>query len=192
MNYRLFIARPLPEKYNQVIANFRAAQPKNSYRWISAENRHLTLLFIGNVESDSLKTLQQDLYTFFKERKAVLLSPKAFIYAPKPRKARMIWLRFDQSEAYNQLVIDLNLWIKQYFSNQGKSYDQPLPKKLIPHITVARFKPHDASNVSLNGQELVDQIPALPINKANLMASTRYSTGAEYKLIQSYSLGDGY
>lgn len=191
MNHRLFIASPLPDIYNRVIENFRASQPENSYRWISAQNRHMTLLFIGNFESDSLKLLKEKLYVFFQQGKAFSLTPEKFMYAPTQRKVRMIWLRFYQSEAYNQLVIGLNHLIKQYFYEQGKFYNQPLPNKLIPHVTIARFKPHRAFKLSLSDPEIVNQLPEFPLSQAYLMSSKRFSTGAEYELIQSYSLGHG-
>ena len=51
-NCRLFIAIPVPEKYRTILASQEAANNGQSdFRWVTPENLHVTVFFIGNTQT---------------------------------------------------------------------------------------------------------------------------------------------
>lgn len=187
---RLFIAIPLTEVYKDTLRQFQNAQDQK-FRWISEPNWHLTLLFMGSFPRSSIAALTQTLHQFFQRQPSVSLTPKAFLFAPKLAKARMIWLRFHESQPFDDLVNSLYQTLEGLYADLDLSFSIQLHEKQIPHVTLARFKPFNAYNQAwLKERQLVDELPELIIDKAILMESIRKQEGAEYHVLEKFSFKD--
>ncbi len=177
---RLFIAVPLNQDYRLVINDFKETQDQD-FRWIPEKNWHLTLLFLGDFPETKTEQLRNHLEDFFCKQPPLAISPKDFILAPKLTKARMVWLRFAESTAFDQLVNSLFYTLKAFYEEAGLPFNISLHKRQIPHLTLARFKPFNAYNkVFLKGKNLIESLPALRINQAVLYESILKPEGAEY------------
>lgn len=91
---RVFVAVELPEQLRRRLAalveSLRADLPRA--RWVRAENLHLTLAFLGEVDESVVGGLQEGL-----ARQAVGLQPVSIGFAgggffPSPRRPRVAWL----------------------------------------------------------------------------------------------------
>lgn len=186
---RLFIACPLPETYKKAIVQFQKQQPMH-YRWIAPENWHITLLFLGDFPEDRIENLQEFLNGFFASQQPVVLIPKAFIFAPKLQKARMIWLRFYEETHYDQLCATLYEELESWYAGNNIPFNLQLHKRQIPHVTLARFKPVNAQNhLFLKSKNLVEDLPELTIHQASLFESIRKPEGAVYHNLGSFDFG---
>jgi 2'-5' RNA ligase len=186
--YRLFLATELPGDYKRQFRAFRDSQVSSGFRWVSEANWHLTLLFIGEVPADALDNLKRVLTQCFDQETALTLYPKGFYFAPKKRQARMIWLSFFYSEPFEHLVKRLFQVVKDCMENQGYNFQQNLPSQIIPHVTLARFKPFDARREPLIESPSSEAFQPLELEQAILMASERTAKGAVYTPLSHYNL----
>lgn len=183
---RLFIAVPLNQDYKLVINDFKEMQDQD-YRWVREHNWHLTLMFMGNFPENLTEGLHKNLEHFFSQQPPIRITPKNFIFAPKLTKARMLWLKFEESNAFDQLVNGLFLELKAFYEESGLPLQLTLHERNIPHVTLARFKPFNAYNsVYLRGKKLIRSLPALDVDQAVLFESILQPDGPEYHELGSF------
>lgn len=186
---RLFIAAPLPENYKTTINDLKNAQ-SFQYRWMEPENWHLTLMFLGDFPASHLESLQKMLKDFFAFQAPIHLQPKTFMFAPTLQKARMIWLRFYEDNAYADLCNKLFQELQAFYLQAGLPFNIPTHNRPIPHITLARFKTIKANNrLHLKNKSLVKTLPAMPLAQAYLYESVRYPDGAVYHPLSRFPFG---
>jgi 2'-5' RNA ligase len=186
--YRLFLAKQLPSDYKARIRAFKDLNANAGFRWISENNWHLTLLFIGAVPAEAVADLKKVLKSFFDTQKPLTLHPKGFYFAPRLRHARMIWLSFFHSEPFDHLVENLFQLVRDYMENNGYDLNQNLPRQITPHVTLARFKPFDARQAKLAASPSNEEFQPLLLDQSILMASERTSMGAVYTPLSHYTL----
>jgi RNA 2',3'-cyclic 3'-phosphodiesterase len=60
---RAFLALPLPEEQRRLLAGYveECARQAPGYRWVPAENLHITLRFLGSLETSRLEQLRRGL-----------------------------------------------------------------------------------------------------------------------------------
>ncbi len=186
--FRLFLATQLPTDYEMQLRAFRDYHANSGFRWVSEANWHLTLLFIGEVPADALDDLKEVLTQFFDQEKPLTLYPKGFYFAPRKGHARMIWLSFFHSEPFENLVRKLFKLVKDCVEYMGYNFKQNLPRKITPHVTLARFKPFDARQSKLSVSSSIGAFQPLLLDQAILMASERTSKGGVYTPLSYYNL----
>ncbi|MGQ9863821.1 MAG: RNA 2',3'-cyclic phosphodiesterase [Bacteroidia bacterium] len=124
---RLFLGFDLPLQMRSWLLQIRPAWEARDLRWVPLENWHLTLAFLGEVEEAHLPTLQQKLEDFFASQKAILLKANRLEWVPSPQKARLLWLRMESTQAYEDLIRKLHQLLHL-----------PLTEPPLPHITLLR------------------------------------------------------
>jgi 2'-5' RNA ligase len=175
---RLFIAIDLPEEQKRRIDSISYGLPET--RWIVAEQIHLTLRFIGEVNgtsyeriSDALSEVQSDPFE---------LRVKGIGHFPPRRTPRVLWLGLDKSEPLLQLQRRVEAKLQQ-------SGLAPEGRKFSPHITIARFKnpPLDKVVAFMAAHSLFELPPFRP-KDFHLYSSFLTSGGAVHTLEASYPL----
>lgn len=185
---RLFIAAPLPEAYKAIILRFQNQQKAN-FRWVTPENWHLTLLFLGDFPENHLHGLQKCLTDFFASCEPATLKPKTFMLAPNPNKARMVWLRFHETTAYDQLCKGLYKTLQDWYAERSIPFNLKLHKQQIPHVTLARFQTLNArKRLFLNNKTLAENLPDMHIHQALLYESLLKPEGAVYHKLAGFDL----
>ena len=177
IKYRLFLALPLPNKLISFIQKLEAEIDKKiGFRvpWILPRNLHLTIIFLGWQNQETLYKIDQMLtdYPFGinELNKPFDCLIKKLDYGP-PGSQRMIWLYLDNDERleklHKTLKTNLNL-------NEIKIKEED--RQFLPHINLARLKkinkylPEIKKNLDLK----------IVFNKLVLFESKLYSTGAQY------------
>ncbi len=96
MMYRSFIAIQLPREIQKAIidntAVLQKALPKPMVRWVSDDNLHLTLKFLGDVSPANLEKLADALQGETIQHAPFELSIEKIGAFPSPKKARVIWI----------------------------------------------------------------------------------------------------
>lgn len=184
---RLFLAIPLNREYHELVAHFYELHKEKKIRWIDPGNLHVTTLFLGKFPENNTEALNTSLDDHFKREPALSLEYYGFHYAPKLKKARMIWLSFKNSPGFDALIHRTFSHLKKFYKTRGVSFDLKVRNKNTPHVTLARFKPFDARKKSFLEQPSF-AAPPLYINEISLYSSRLHPSGAQYSVLKTFSL----
>lgn len=128
---RLFVAATLPSELKEYLWNQLHLFDAPAVRPVPLQNLHLTLFFIGNVSADQPEEIKQKIRQVAQQHQPFPLELETLEPGPKPSSPRLVWARFRQSDAFEELSRQLTQELAQ----------QPVSKqKAIPHVTLARFR----------------------------------------------------
>ncbi len=183
---RLFVGIALPADLRRRLAALSTGLP--GARWISPENMHLTLYFIGPVEEHLADDIDLALSG---------IGGSAFSYAisgietfGRGHQVHTLWARV----AADAALPALQAKIEQAMIGLGL---EPERRKFTPHITLARTRGAQASKVAewLQGGGGFTAGP-VTVESYVLYRSHLGSGGAHYEVLSEYPLaieaGDGY
>lgn len=132
---RTFIAIELSSEIRQAICDFAASiqeNPSTGFRWVKAENLHLTLKFLGDLPTDKLLTIRNILDKVCEDETPFDLQMNQTGAFPSWQHPRNFWIGIDPSlelgELYQKLDIALT---KNGIPSDGK--------KFSPHLTMCRI-----------------------------------------------------
>lgn len=180
---RLFLALPIPNTMVEMLENhmqpYKHDQHLLNAKWVSRENFHITILFLGEVADLHLAEMQSILkatarhiipFTLYFER------VEFFSY----KTPKMIWARFQRSLAFLELHKTCKDFMKPYMDTEEEG------KEPIPHLTLARLRtPIDPKKFSFKSPAL----PPLEATELELYESTLTPRGPIYTLLNRYSYG---
>lgn len=126
---RLFVALELPNTHKQRLLNL--CHGVRDARWISEENLHLTLRFIGEVEEPVAGDIISALHSVSAE--AFPLTLDSVGHFKTGRRIRSLWAGI----APNEALITLQERIDAALRRAGVPQDG---RRFTPHITLARLK----------------------------------------------------
>ncbi len=143
MKIRSFISLDLPLSLRHELsghAKLIAGQDKRQkIRWLPPENYHLTLVFLGEIESAILSGLQFALERKLESTKAVPLTISAITPFPfsRPRIAAAL---VEHTAELLQLQSDVANCVRKYGIT-------PERRRFVPHVTLGRLKPRAGKTV---------------------------------------------
>lgn len=181
---RLFIAIPISDNIKRELGHIQSKLTgritREKVRWVSPENIHLTLNFLGEVEADMIspikECMQKAVYNIFEFRVSIE-NIGAF---PNKKKPRVLWVGCKDKEGVIS-SIEKNLsagLIKFGFKREKRKY--------LPHLTLGRIK-HvrgKTDRMEFNSLDNV-KLGTLKINQVQLIESCLRSKGADYTTIES-------
>ena len=133
---RTFIAINLDPKIQQSIKYIqdRLREVDCDVRWVTPENAHITLKFLGNItikQVDVIKQMLANLYQNIKPFKVELTQLEAF---PNIDRPRVFWIGFTNSK---QQLNKMATTLEKALVKIGFQGDQ---KPFSPHITIGRIR----------------------------------------------------
>lgn len=175
---RFFIAIDLPDELKLALGKLRVALP--GARWVTAEQIHLTLAFLGEVEEErvgqlsaELAGIQQPPFTL------ALTNPGCFPHRQRPR---VLWVGLAPEARLTQLAAQV----------QAAILACGLPGEERPfsaHLTLARLKfPAPREVGAFLDQTLPEPFPALPVREFILFESRLNPHGAEHLPLARFPL----
>ena len=176
--HRLFVAIDLPSPAKESLAKICFGVP--GARWVPAEQLHLTLRFIGEVEGTLFREIREALAEI--DLSPFPLRLRGFGCFP-PRKApRVLWVGIDE----NETLIQLRNRVEAILVRQGV---EPEHRKFAPHITIARLKETPLVRLTnfLAGNSLFATEP-WEVTEFHLYSSSLSDKGAIHTLEASYPL----
>jgi 2'-5' RNA ligase len=136
--HRLFIAIALPDPIRQAIEkaqdDLRAALPTKSIRWTRSDQFHLTMRFLGGVETQRVDRLDEAVRSACAGAGVLRLRAAGIGVFPGPRRPRVVWTGVgdrDQRLAKLQRSIE---------AATSAFTDEPPQDKFTGHITLARCR----------------------------------------------------
>lgn len=177
---RLFAALDLPGPAQKSLLELCSGL--SAARWVSRDQLHLTLRFIGEVDDSRLDELDAALAAL---RAPAFRMRLAGVGCFPPRGApRVLWagVEADPTLAHLQQAMEKAL--------QAAGLP-PEPKPFSPHITLARFRMPPAADAIRTYLErhAAFAVPEFSVTAFHLYSSQLGATGARYSRERSYSLG---
>ena len=151
MKIRTFIALELHPSLRQNLsrqANLLSGQDKRQHiRWLPSENYHLTLAFLGDVDSSSLSSLQFALERKLESMKAVPCKIPTITPFPFSRP-KIVAALLECTAELRQLQTDVAKCVRSC----GISIER---RRFVPHVTLGRLKPCAGKSVDLPAQNIL-------------------------------------
>ena len=139
---RAFIAietpKPVQVRLAEIIAELKLKSQSNVIRWVSAENIHITLKFLGEVSSANLDLLTKMVQTEVSKHTQFTVTVGGIGAFPTLLRPRVVWIGIDAPS----IITALQNGVESETVRLGYT---PEERKFSPHLTIARIS-HNASS----------------------------------------------
>jgi len=189
---RLFVALEIPsavrDGFGALIQELRAADAsfsKNRARWVRPENLHVTLKFIGHVDSGKLDAIRAPLGEV-RLSSPVEMGFRGLGFFPNGKRPRVFWAGIEASPNLAPLAAEID-------ARLAKLGIPRETREFAPHLTLARFDPPGISEgLSVLAQaNVAREFGAARTGEFHLFESKTRPTGAEYTRLSSFSFVKG-
>lgn len=155
-----------------------------SLRWIAAENLHLTLKFIGNVNAKQVKAIGDSLQTIAEAQSPFNLKFGDLGTFPKTHPQKILFIDISGEL---QALCDLQEMIEKEMIRLGLP---PESNPFLPHVSLARIKRHLKLNELKQvfrtlDPEKVDSGLSFGVSEISLMQSILKTSGPIYQVLQT-------
>jgi len=175
---RLFIAIELPAELKCALGRLRVEIP--GARWVPAEQIHLTLDFLGEVEEASVKLLTEELARIQQPGFELCLSGTGCF--PGRRRPRVLWIGLKPEP----LLFDLESRVRAVVLACGIPQEE---RPFSPHITLARLKvPASGETDAFLDQHLNRGLTPFSVQEFTLFQSRLTPQGAVHIPVRNFPL----
>ncbi|MFW6134444.1 MAG: RNA 2',3'-cyclic phosphodiesterase [Elusimicrobiota bacterium] len=181
---RLFIAIPISEDIRKGIEDIqddlKKKLKKGKIRWVEPHKIHLTLNFLGNIESEKKDKIIQAMKKSVKEAKQFKIEIKNGGVFPSARRPRVLWIGCQDTE---NKVTDIKKKLDKELKVIGYKREK---RKYTPHLTVGRIKYIRKNSKMIDfllNQDI--NLGILKVNKIHLVESVLSPKGAQYSVVES-------
>lgn len=186
MDIRCFIAINLPaaikEKLWDAVAVLR--DTVCDIKWVSKENLHLTMKFLGAMSEVSVKDTERKLMELSGTQQAFNFKLRGTGIFPDNRNPRIIWIGINEGKGE---LVKLQEKIDIYLATVGfKKENRPFSA----HITIGRVRSHRNIDSLITALETLKNLEFanIEVQKISLMRSDLKLTGAQYSTIAEFNL----
>ena len=179
---RLFVALQIPPAVRKNLAEFLAELRALSSepRWVRAENLHVTLKFIGELQPDKLNAIRAALSLVHSDR-SVTLDFRGLGFFPNEKRPCVFWAGIEASTNLVQLASDIDRAME-------KLGIPPEKRPFSAHLTLARFEPPGLPEklrtaIQENAKREFGSVAA---KEFHLIESKLKPSGAEYTTLETF------
>jgi RNA 2',3'-cyclic 3'-phosphodiesterase len=187
---RTFIAVDFPpeiiQKIEKIIAYFKTQTPDEALKWISTNNLHLTLKFLGEIPEEKLDHFKNILANSLGDKPEFNIGVEGLGMYPDKRNPRVIWLGITAGDT----LIDLHKTLDSALASAEIEREK---RDFTPHLTIARVRRGTKRNtISEIGEILslfkVDSLGNTTIKQVVLYQSELTPKGPIYTRLMTLSL----
>lgn len=183
---RLFVAVELPRSLRASLAGVCEQGRRGGVRWVPAENVHLTLKFLGDVDERLLPQLKEALAAVAAAAAPFALSLAGRGCFPSVRAPRVIWVGVGEGA---EEAGALARAVEQALKPLGFPAEN---RRFKPHLTIGRVK--DARAAAPTAARKIQELQgyAVPAGRAEAVAlikSTLTPEGSIYEEVARWPLG---
>lgn len=177
--HRLFVAIEFGDDVKSQLLDLR--ENLYGFRWMTEDQLHLTLRFIGNVDNETLVMISEKLKEI--HIPDFSLSIKGVGVFPDKHRAKIIWAGVNSGD----ILFDLQRQIERLIVECGMEPDY---RKFTPHITLARLRNIKFRELKgfLDERKFL-HIGPIKIDRFYLVSSKLGEKGSIYSNIAKYPLG---
>jgi RNA 2',3'-cyclic 3'-phosphodiesterase len=184
---RLFVALDVPDVARRALAELISKlQPKShGARWVRPENLHITLKFIGHVDSDRLLPIRHALSTI-QSTGPIDLRFHGMGFFPNERRPRAVWCGIAASPNLAPLAAEID----RALAPLGVDAET---RPFTPHLTLARFKTDEGVAAVVHA---ANELKSYDFGHAvatdfHLYESLLKPSGAQYNRLASFPIAGG-
>ncbi len=176
---RLFVAIDMPEAVQERLGMISSGLP--GARWLSSDQLHLTLHFIGEVDGAMLRHLQDALTQVSCPAFQIGLQGVG-LFPLRGKNPHTLWTGVEKSEP----LLTLHAQVASALLAAGCELEQ---RKYAPHVTLARLKNTPAKRLTaFVGSHMPLFVPEVSVDRFRLYRSVLGSKGAKHYVEQEYLL----
>jgi len=187
---RAFIAIEIPEEIKTQIGSQTAGLRQmvgRSVRWVSLENIHLTLKFLGDISPANIEFLTQALKTEVSQYLSFEINMDHLGAFPNLRRPRVIWIGLDAPADLARLHHSL----ETAAARLGYASDD---KPFSPHLTIGRIRDRLSAQEAQSLREALENtkigsLGKFVVKSVNLFQSELKPAGPVYTCISTAALG---
>lgn len=180
MGIRCFIAVPLDKDIKKEIASSTENLKKtgSDVRWVSVENLHITLKFLGDTDEQILPLLKEKLSIIASSSRPFSLTLQGTGVFPDQRRPRVVWIDIKDHEELMRLQEE----IEEVATSLGFSRED---RPFSPHLTIGRVRsPRNIAALLAALEKLKEKdFGNIDVRSVCLMKSELRSAGAQYETI---------
>jgi len=182
---RLFVALELPESHRASLAGVCERGRRGGVRWVPAENVHLTLKFLGEVDEGLVPDLEAALAAVAGAARPFALALEGGGCFPNARSPNVIWVGVAEgAEEAGRLAGEVERAL-------GPLGFAPEKRRFRSHLTIGRPKEPRAGAATT--AEKIAQLKGYRASPAEVRAlalikSTLTAEGAEYDVVRRFEL----
>jgi 2'-5' RNA ligase len=191
MKIRSFLAFELPLEIETVVTRVSEELKKSSLnaKWAKSGNIHLTVVFMGDVETDEIPAIKEEVGKVCLMYGAFDISLKGLGCFPHMRKPRVLWVGLDGDLERMSLFRDA---LQEHLIPFGIKEEK---RRFKPHLTLGRFrkpKRTDSEELDLLSRYGDVTSPACSLTELALFKSELKPDGARYTRLSVWPLsGNG-
>ena len=176
---RLFVALELPQSHRQRLLSL--CHGVRDAHWVTEDNLHLTLRFIGEVEEPQAEDIIASLQSVTAE--AFSLTLDGVGHFKTGRRIRSLWAGIAPNEALTTLQERIDAALR-------RAGVPPDGRRFTPHITLARLKSGTPERIgSWIESNAAFWAEPFVVEHVTLFESYRTHTGSIYAPVEAFSLG---
>lgn len=187
MKIRSFLAFELPLEIKNIVARVSGElrQSTLNARWVKVDNIHLTVVFMGNIETGDIPAIAQGVKEVCQTYGPFDLSLKEIGCFPNRRNPRVLWLGLDGDL---EPMSDFRDALQGHLTGFGIKEEK---RKFKPHLTLARFR--KPKKMDLKEEQLLSKYEDISssvcsLKELILFKSELKPTGAVYTKVEAWPL----
>ena len=180
--HRIFLAINFPEKIKKKFSQFQEEWFNWPVKLTPKENLHVTLLFIGNINTEEIFNLCRIVKKIVSKRETFEIKFNKICFGPVNKRPRMIWAL---GERNNELSFLRNRLEQGFFKVNESRVDN---KGFCPHITLARIKQKEWEEMKERREASKDISISFLADSVEVMESVLSRKGPKYIVLESISL----
>ncbi|MBU0470550.1 MAG: RNA 2',3'-cyclic phosphodiesterase [Nanoarchaeota archaeon] len=180
---RLFVSVPVSEKIKEKIALLIDELKKTGadFNFVSLENLHFTVKFLGDVEESKLEEIKNKLRAALTDFKKFKIELKEVGVFPSLERITVIWIGVEGNEFVSlikKVVLSLDYIRKEEHEN------------IIPHLTIARVKSgRNKDQLQESLKTFKEEVyGTMEIKEIDLCESKLTSKGPVYTVLEKFSI----
>lgn len=183
--FRAFIAMELPDEIRESV--YRSLNPTMNklaqyVKWVEQNNLHLTLRFLGQIDSNAKDKIENYLSQVTNEYSPMSFSLDELGVFPNWREPRILWIGI---HVLSGELISLQKEIESIAQRAGL---KPENQRFHPHITIGRVKSTNEFVARCWRATKLPQIPPFRISDVILFKSTLHPSGPIYDPVKKFQL----
>ncbi len=170
---RCFIAIDLPDSIKEEIKELQRNIKEKGIKNIKAENLHITLKFLGNLNEREVKRIKNELHLLNPKEKFKIHLENPGVFT-RQNIIRIIWLGASKKDDILSIKNELDARLAKHGFGEDKKY--------TPHVTIARVNTGNNEKVKNRIMQLKDfKTSEFFIDAIKLKQSTLTPEGSLYK-----------
>lgn len=177
---RTFVSVPIPPEIREsTLREAESLLQDRGIRWSRPENLHLTLKFLGEIQEDTISSIEEALEEISRRHPAFEVELSGLGAFPGERRARVVWAGVKEGEENLKLLAED---VESSLEPLGFEEEQ---RPFHPHATLGRCRDKP---LRLNLEGLSTTPRSFTADRVDLMQSTLTNKGATYSPLASFFL----